>query len=112
MRAESCHSSLSFVAPVVLENVSTTLIGLVFSSLIGQISGSALAMMGLVNTFLSVLTALTTFLATGAAILVAHLVGEGKRAETGIAVEQTALMGAVAGQVVKAVSEDLSQQLL
>lgn len=112
MRAESCHSSLSFVAPVVLENVSTTLIGLVFSSLIGQISGSALAMMGLVNTFLSVLTALTTFLATGAAILVAHLVGEGKRAETGVAVEQTALMGAVVGLVVTAVCEAFAQPLL
>lgn len=112
MRAAGNHDSLSFVAPVVLENVSTNFIGLVFSSIIGHISGSALAMMGLVNTFMSVLTSLTTFLATGACILVAHLVGEGKREETAAAVEQTALLGAVVGLAVTALCELLAEPLM
>ena len=52
MELDSRHSVRRFVLPVTLENIGTVLIGLVFSWLVGGISRSALAAIGL-NTSLN-----------------------------------------------------------
>lgn len=83
--------------PVAIENIATTAIGLVFSSIIGGISGSSLAAVGLVNTVQNVLVSLASFLTTGSSVLTARLVGEGDKAQTSRAVEQSMLIAIVLG---------------
>lgn len=57
--------TLRFTVPVIAENMATTSINMVVSSIIGGISASALAGVGLVNSFLNVITAAAAFLTTG-----------------------------------------------
>lgn len=101
------HASpeLRFTAPVILENVATVLIGLIFSSIIGGISGSALAAVGLVNTIMNVLTSAASFLTTGSAVLTARLVGEGDKRTTSRAVEQSILLALLTSAAIFAVCE-------
>lgn len=96
---------LRFTAPVILENVATVLIGLIFSSIIGGISESALAAVGLVNTIMNVLTSSASFLTTGSSVLTARLVGEGDKQATSRAVEQSLLLAVLTGAVIFAVCE-------
>ena len=56
------NREVAFAAPIIVENLITTGIGLVFSAVIGGISGSALAAMGLVNTFVNVVNSSMGFL--------------------------------------------------
>ena len=76
------NREVAFAAPIIVENLITTGIGLVFSAVIGGISGSALAAMGLVNTFVNVVNSSMGFLMTGSTVLTARLVGEDDRART------------------------------
>lgn len=87
--------ALRFIAPVMLENALTILIGLVFSSLIGGISSSALAAIGMSNSIIAMLTALFSMLTTGSAVLTARLIGAGEREEASRTIEQSALMAIV-----------------
>ena len=103
---------LRFAGPVILENTATVFIGLVFSTIIGGISESALAAVGLVNNLINVLVSLAAFLSIGSAALIARLVGEGDPAATSRAVEQSVWMAAVAGIAVTVVCEMLSTPIL
>ena len=103
---------LRFAGPVILENTATVFIGLVFSTIIGGISESALAAVGLVNSLINVLVSLAAFLSIGSAALIARLVGEGDPAATSRAVEQSVWMAAVTGIAVTVVCELLSIPIL
>ena len=103
---------LRFAGPVILENTATVFIGLVFSTIIGGISESALAAVGLVNNLINVLVSLAAFLSIGSAALIARLVGEGDPAATSRAVEQSVWMAAVTGIAVTVVCELLSTPIL
>ena len=100
--------TLRFTAPVIAENMATTSINMVVSSIIGGISASALAGVGLVNSFLNVITAAAAFLTTGAAVLVARIAGEGDERETSRAVGQAFLLAVLFGVAIMAICEILS----
>lgn len=75
--------------PVILENLATVVIGLVFTGIISTISASALAAIGMANTVMNAATALFSMLTSGIYVLVARSVGAGNRKETGELVEQS-----------------------
>lgn len=104
--------TLRFTAPVIAENMATTSINMVVSSIIGGISASALAGVGLVNSFLNVITAAAAFLTTGAAVLVARIAGEGDERETSRAVGQAFLLAVLFGVAIMAICEILSAPIV
>lgn len=103
---------LIFTAPVIFENIATVFIGLVFSSIIGGISVSALAAVGLVTSVMNALGALSAFLTTGSAVITARLVGEGNRRETTVAVEQALLLAIFFSLVLTAICEVTSSPVM
>ena len=104
--------TLRFTVPVIAENMATTSINMVVSSIIGGISASALAGVGLVNSFLNVITAAAAFLTTGAAVLVARIAGEGDEHETSRAVGQAFLLAVLFGVAIMAICEILSAPIV
>lgn len=80
-----------FTVPVVIDNFATTSIGLLYSALVGKISSSALAAVGLANSTINVLISACSVLTTGAAILMARHVGAGDREEASRTIEQAIL---------------------
>lgn len=60
---------IRFTVPVVIDNFATTSIGLLYSALVGKISSSALAAVGLANSTINVLISACAVLTTGSAIL-------------------------------------------
>lgn len=85
-------SALRFAVPVVIENTATTLIGMVFSMIIGGISPSALAAVGTGNQIVTLLTTTLAMLTMGSAVLVSRYVGARDEVRTSMAVEQSILM--------------------
>lgn len=81
-----------FTVPVIAENIFTSLIGLVFSSVLGGISASSLAAAGTGNQIISCVSALFSAVTTGTSVLVALNTGKQKPAETAKVVEQSILL--------------------
>lgn len=94
------HPTLLFVLPVVVENLFTTAVGLIFSHLIGGISGSSLTTISQCNNVITLITAAGTMLVTGSGILCARLLGEGDVRDASRVVEQTLLLSLVASAAV------------
>lgn len=86
------HPTLMFSLPVILENLFTTGAGLVFSWLIGGISGSSLTTIAQSNQVITFITAAASMLVTGSGILCARLLGGGEQREASHIAEQTLLM--------------------
>lgn len=82
-------SALRFAVPVAIENTATTVIGMVFSMVIGGISPSALAAVGMGNQIVTLLTAMLAILTMGSAVLVARYVGARDATRTSATVEQS-----------------------
>ena len=80
---------LHFTIPVVIDNFATTSIGLLYSALVGKISSSALAAVGLANSTINVLISACAVLTTGSAILMARHVGAADREEASRTIEQS-----------------------
>ena len=94
------HPTLMFSLPVILENLFTTGAGLVFSWLIGGISGSSLTTIAQSNQVITFITAAATMLVTGSGILCARLLGGGEQREASHIAEQTLLLTLVSGTVI------------
>lgn len=90
----SHHSTLQFALPVILESVASTFINLIFSSLIGGISGSSLTVISQGNMIVNLITAVLAMFTTGSSVLCARLLGAGERREASLVVEQSILLGA------------------
>ena len=54
-----------FIIPVTIDNFATTSIGLLYSALVGKISSSALAAVGLANSTVNVLISACAVMTTG-----------------------------------------------
>lgn len=89
------HPTLFFVIPVMLENFLSTGAGLVFSWLIGGISGSALTTISLGNQVINLIVAAAAMLTTGTGILCARLLGAEDKLEASKIVEQSLFLAVV-----------------
>ena len=85
-------SGFRFAFPVILENIFTVFIGLVFSSILGKISLSSLAAAGTGNQVISCVTAFFCIVSTGASIMVALNTGKGDRKKTSEIVEHAVFL--------------------
>ena len=89
------NPTLQFSLPVIFETVASTFINLIFSSLIGGISGSSLTVISHGNTIISLIAAALTMLTTGSSVLCARLLGAGDRDEASRVAEQTLMLTGV-----------------
>ncbi|MEA4823978.1 MAG: MATE family efflux transporter [Clostridiaceae bacterium] len=89
MKVEKCAVSRDFVVPVILENMVTLAVGLVFSQIISTISESALAATGMANTVMAVAFAAFAIVITGSAVVVSRQTGEGDLCGAGDTIERT-----------------------
>ncbi len=101
-RLRDKHPTLNFVLPVMLECLLSTGAGLIFSWLIGGISGSALTTIGLGNQVVNLIVGTATMLVTGSSILCARLLGAGDRLEASKVVEQTLTLSVLSSVAVTA----------
>ncbi|MBQ6716556.1 MAG: MATE family efflux transporter [Clostridia bacterium] len=104
MRKESSASDKSisgfrFAFPVILENIFTVVIGLVFSAILGKISVSSLAAAGTGNQVISCVTAFFAIVSTGASILTALNTGKGDRRRTSEIVEHAVFLSPIVSVV-------------
>jgi len=95
---------IRFTIPVAIENLLTQLIAMLVPMLIGGISGSALAAVGLVNQTVAMYSAAFSLMTVGGAVLLARSIGAGDRMESGRIAEQNILLGLTASVVLGAVS--------
>lgn len=103
MKHEShLNPTLRFVIPVMSESILSTIVGLIFSYLIGGISASSLTTIGQGNQVLNLICAAATMLVTGTGILCARLLGAGERSDASRVVEQAILLSAAASITITA----------
>lgn len=89
------NPTLQFAVPVIFETVASTFINLIFSSLIGGISGSSLTVISQGNMIINLIAASLTMLTTGSSVLCARLLGADDRREASRVAEQTLLLTGV-----------------
>ena len=89
MEAEKSAVSRDFVLPVILENMVTLGVGLLFSQVISTISESALAATGMANTILAMVFAAFAVVVTGSSVVVSRQTGEGDLCGAAETVERT-----------------------
>lgn len=95
LNREDLRQILRFTLPVAAENLISQLIGMVVSMLIGGITKSALAAVGLVNQTVSMYSALFSLMSTGGAVLLARSIGAGDQQESSRIAEQNLLLALV-----------------
>ena len=95
LNREDLRQILRFTLPVATENLISQLIGMVVSMLIGGITKSALAAVGLVNQTVSMYSALFSLMSTGGAVLLARSIGAGDQQESSRIAEQNLLLALV-----------------
>lgn len=86
------RSVIRFMLPVALETLGSVLIGMVFSSLIGNISKSALAAISTANIVVNFYASALSLLSVGAAVLTARMIGARENAEASRTIEQSLLL--------------------
>lgn len=95
MQGDSQHAVLRFVIPVTMENMVTVFIGIVFSTLMGRISSSALAATTSANLIVNLYAAMFSLLTTGSAVLTARLIGARETKDASRTIEQTIFLTVV-----------------
>ncbi len=104
MKNSDLDHIIRFTIPVAAENLLSQLIAMLVPALIGGISGSALAAVGLVNQTVAMFSAAFSMMTVGGAVLLARSIGAGERLETSRIAEQNILLALTASIVLSAVS--------
>lgn len=112
IRNDELHSILRFTFPVAVENLFTQIIALIVPMLIGGISGSALAAVGLVNQTVSMYTAVFAMMSTGGAVLLARSIGAKDWKESSLIAEQNILLTLVVSMVLSGISLVLAAPIM
>lgn len=105
-------SGFRFALPVILENIFTVFIGLVFSSILGKISASSLAAAGTGNQVISCVTAFFCIVSTGASILSALNTGKGDRKKTSEIVQHAVFLSPIVSITVTVILLIVSSPLM
>ena len=95
---------IRFTLPVAAENLITQMIGMVVSMLIGGITKSALAAVGLVNQAISMYTTIFSLMSTGGAVLLARSIGAKNHEESSLIAEQNMLLALGVSLIMSVVS--------
>lgn len=111
-KPETNISGFRFALPVILENIFTVTIGLVFSAILGRISASSLAAAGTGNQVISCVTAFFYIVSTGASILTALNTGKGDRQQTNKIVAHAVFLAPIVSALVTAVLLLISAPLM
>lgn len=106
------NPTLRFTLPVIIENLFNVFAGLIFSWLIGGISGSALTTIAMGNQVITLISAAATMLVTGSGILCARLLGAHENHEASKIVEQTALLALVSSLFITVLCEIFASPLM
>lgn len=104
LKNDELYSILRFTAPVAAENLFTQIIAMIVPMLIGGISGSALAAVGLVNQAVAMYTAVFAMMSTGGAVLLARSIGAGDRKESSLIAEQNVLLSLIVSVLLGGIS--------
>lgn len=89
-------SVLNLAIPAVMEQVLVMVVGVVSTMLVGRIGKEALSAVGIANQTIAFILVLSVALSTGSTVLVARLIGEGRRDLARSAMRQTIILGTVA----------------
>ena len=100
MNDSDLKSIIRFTIPVTLEHLLTQIIAMIVPALIGGISGSALAAVGIVNQTATMYTSVFALMSTGGAVLLARSIGSGDYRDSSRVVEQNILMTALASVLI------------
>ncbi len=100
MNDSDLKSIIRFTIPVALEHLLTQIIAMIVPALIGGISGSALAAVGIVNQTATMYTSVFVLMSTGGAVLLARSIGSGDYRDSSRVVEQNILMTALASVLI------------
>ena len=98
------HHIIRFALPVAAENLITQMISMVISMLIGGITKSALAAVGLVNQAVSMYSAIFSLMSTGGAVLLARSIGSRNYKESSMIAEQNMLLALAVSILMSGVS--------
>ena len=92
MKDSDLQHIIRFAIPVAVENLLTQIISMLIPALIGGISGSALAAVGMANQTVSMYTSVFSLMSTGGAVLLARSIGAGDYRESSLIAEQNLLL--------------------
>lgn len=84
---------LRLAIPAVLEQVLVMVVGVISTMLVGRLGKEALSAVGIVNQTIAFILVLSTALSTGSTVLVARLIGEGRRNDARDAMRQSVVLG-------------------
>ncbi len=93
-------SVLRLAIPAVMEQVLVMVVGVISTMLVGRLGKESLSAVGIVNQTIAFILVLSTALSTGSTVLVARLIGEGKRQDARDAMRQSVVLGTAAFVIV------------
>lgn len=99
-KAFARDSAFRFTLPVIGENLLTSSVGLIYSSILGGVSASSLAAAGTGNQAMNFIVSFFSAIVTGSAILLSRLTGQGDKRQASRMVEQAMLMAPVISLIV------------
>lgn len=104
MKNRELDQIMRFTAPVALENLLAQVIAMLVPAFVGGISGSALAGGGLVNTAITMYTAVFSLMTVGGAVLLARSIGANDREAAAHVTEQSILLATIVSIVMMVAS--------
>ncbi len=105
-------SVLRLAIPAVMEQVLVMVVGVISTMLVGRLGKEALSAVGIVNQTIAFILVLSTALSTGSTVLVARLIGEGKRNDARDAMRQSGVLGTAAFVVVAVICRLFAEQIV
>lgn len=101
-----------FVYPVIIENIAIQVLNLVYSSVVGNISKSALAATSTAGLVIGIYTALFSLVSIGGTVLTARMIGAHEFKDASRTIEQSILMTLIYSAVITIFSLTLANPIM
>lgn len=101
-----------FVYPVIIENIAVVVLNLVYSSVIGNISKSALAATSTAGLVIGIYTAMFSLVSVGGTVLTARMIGAREYRDASRTIEQSILMTLIYSALITVFSLTLANPLM